>query len=126
MSGLQSGLMIKGEQRGVACADFDEDGRMDLAVTQNGAETRLFHNERANPGLRVGLTAPPGNPNAIGPNSGSKPATTSAPSLRFKVAPAIGRRTVPLQFCRRLDPPRASKSAGPEEKLPARMFLRAE
>ena len=47
-------------------ADFDEDGRIDLAVTQNGAETRLFHNERAVPGLRVRLKGPPGNPSGFG------------------------------------------------------------
>ena len=65
-TGLQSGLVIHGEQRGAAFGDFDEDGRMDLAVTQNGAETRLFHNERAVPGLRVRLKGSPGNPSAIG------------------------------------------------------------
>lgn len=62
----QSGLAIYGEQRGAAVADFDEDGRLDLAVTQNGAETRLFHNELAKPGMRVRLRGPPGNPAGIG------------------------------------------------------------
>lgn len=66
MASTQSGLAIYGEQRGAAFGDFDEDGRIDLAVTQNGAGTRLFHNEQAVPGLRVRLKGPPGNPSAIG------------------------------------------------------------
>ena len=42
--GSQSGLAIYGDQRGAAYSDFDGDGRLDLAVSQNGAATRLFHN----------------------------------------------------------------------------------
>ncbi len=61
-----SGLNILGEQRGAATADFDRDGRPDLIVTQNGAETRLFRNRRGQPGLRVKLAGPPGNPTGIG------------------------------------------------------------
>jgi hypothetical protein len=58
--------MVYGEQRGAAVADFDGDGRVDLAVTQNAAQTRLFRNVRAKPGLRVRLKGPPGNPSGIG------------------------------------------------------------
>jgi len=61
-----SGLMIYGEGRGAAVCDFDEDGRCDLAVGQNGAQTRLFHNLGARPGLRVRMLGPPGNPMGIG------------------------------------------------------------
>jgi hypothetical protein len=64
--GQHSGLMVYGEQRGAAYADFDGDGRLDLAVSQNGAATRLFRNVGAAPGLRVRLTGPPGNPDAVG------------------------------------------------------------
>jgi hypothetical protein len=64
--GQQSGLMVYGEQRGAAYADFDGDGRLDLAVSQNGAPTRVFHNVGTRPGLRVRLVGPPGNPSAIG------------------------------------------------------------
>jgi hypothetical protein len=64
--GQESGLRVYGEQRGAAACDYDGDGRVDLAVTQNGAATRLFHNAGAKPGLRVRLEGPPGNPNAIG------------------------------------------------------------
>jgi len=42
--GQESGIAIYGEQRGCAAADFDGDGRPDLVVTQNGAETKLYRN----------------------------------------------------------------------------------
>ena len=65
-SGQESGLKIYGEQRGAALCDYDEDGRVDLVVTQNGAETKLYHNSGARPGLRVRLKGAPGNPQALG------------------------------------------------------------
>ena len=64
--GQVSGITVYGDQRGAAFADYDGDGRLDLAVSQNGAETKLFHNEHARPGLRVRLLGPPENPHAIG------------------------------------------------------------
>jgi hypothetical protein len=64
--GQDSGIVVYGEQRGCALADYDGDGRVDLAVTQNNDETRLFHNLRAQVGLRVKLAGPPGNPDGIG------------------------------------------------------------
>jgi hypothetical protein len=64
--GQESGVMVYGEQRGAALCDYDHDGRVDLVVTQNGAETRLFHNVGARTGLRVGLAGPAGNPCGIG------------------------------------------------------------
>jgi hypothetical protein len=64
--GQESGIVVYGEQRGAAVGDFDQDGRVDLAVTQNGAATKLFHNLSARPGLRVRLIGPPGNPTGIG------------------------------------------------------------
>lgn len=64
--GQESGFLIYGEQRGCALADFDADGRVDLAVGQNGAATKLYRNQKANPGLRVRLQGPPGNPQGIG------------------------------------------------------------
>jgi hypothetical protein len=51
---------------GAALADFNEDGRIDLVVTQNGAATKLYQNAAAKPGLRVRLAGPPGNPTGIG------------------------------------------------------------
>jgi enediyne biosynthesis protein E4 len=61
-----SGIKVYGEQRGAAVADFDGDGRPDLVVTQNGAETKLYRNLGARPGLKVRLVGPPGNPAGIG------------------------------------------------------------
>ncbi len=66
VDGAESGVAIYGEQRGAAAADFNGDGRMDLVVTQNGTETRLFRNDTARPGLRVRLVGPAGNPDGIG------------------------------------------------------------
>jgi len=66
MSGRESGIVVYGDQRGVAVADYDGDGRLDLAVTQNGALTRLFHNRGARPGVRVRLEGPASNPDGIG------------------------------------------------------------
>ena len=62
----ESGIAVFGEQRAAAAADFDHDGRVDLAVTQNGAATRLFRNKNGAPGLRVQLRGPPLNPQGIG------------------------------------------------------------
>ncbi len=64
--GQVSGIMVYGDQRGAALADYDGDGRIDLVVSQNGAETKLYHNEHARPGLRVRLQGGPLNPRAIG------------------------------------------------------------
>jgi len=66
LPGQRSGLIVYGEQRGAAYADFDGDGRLDLAVSQNGDSTRLFRNVGAQPGLRVRLVGTQGNPNAVG------------------------------------------------------------
>ncbi|HXG47267.1 MAG TPA: VCBS repeat-containing protein, partial [Methylomirabilota bacterium] len=64
--GQRSGVRVYGEQRGSATGDFDGDGRVDLAVTQYGGETRLFRNTAATPGLRVKLAGPPLNPAGVG------------------------------------------------------------
>jgi len=61
VSGQDSGIKIYGEQRGGAVGDFDADGRPDLAVSENGAGTKLFRNVRAKSGLRVRLVGPAGN-----------------------------------------------------------------
>lgn len=64
--GQESGVMAYGEHRGAALCDYDGDGRVDLAVAQNAAETKLYRNVRARPGLRVRLAGPPGNPDGLG------------------------------------------------------------
>ena len=64
--GARSGILIYGDQRGAAHADFDRDGRIDLVVSQNGAATRLLRNRGAAPGLRVRLIGPAANPDGVG------------------------------------------------------------
>jgi enediyne biosynthesis protein E4 len=76
----QSGIAIYGEGRGAAAADFDRDGRLDLAVAQNGAATRLFRNLSGTPGLRVELAGPAGNPRGIGAVVRSTVAGKSGPA----------------------------------------------
>ena len=76
--GQVSGVKVYGEQRGCALADYDGDGRIDLVVTQNGAQTKLYRNVGAKPGLRVRVAGPVGNPNGIGA------------TLRLKFADKLG------------------------------------
>ena len=66
MTGAESGLLVYGDQRGAAHADFDADGRLDLVISQNASTTRLLHNTGAKPGLRVRLRGAAGNADAIG------------------------------------------------------------
>ena len=62
----ESGIIIRGDQRGSALADFDADGRVDAAVAQNGGLTTLWRNVTGRPGVRVGLDGGAGNPTAVG------------------------------------------------------------
>ena len=66
LSVRESGVVIRGDQRGAAVADFDGDGRTDLAVAQNGGVTTLWRNASAKPGLRVRVDAGSQNPFGIG------------------------------------------------------------
>ncbi len=64
--GQESGIRIYGEQRGAALSDYNKDGRIDLAVSQNGARTKLYKNVQAKPGLRVRLKGDDKNLSAVG------------------------------------------------------------
>lgn len=61
-----SGLALFGEQRASAVADFDDDGRPDLAVARHGGPTRVFRNRATLRGWRVRCEGPPGNPTGVG------------------------------------------------------------
>jgi hypothetical protein len=66
VSAAESGIAIYGEQRGCAVSDYDRDGRVDLVVTQSNDQTKLLHNRRGRPGLRVRLEGGKGNPQYVG------------------------------------------------------------
>jgi len=106
VSGTESGLEVYGEQRGAAVCDYDEDGRVDWVVTQNGAATKLYHNRGAKPGLRVRAAGPPGNPDGVGAAMrlifGARP----GPVREIHAAAGIGPRTARCRcwVCRSPDP----------------------
>ena len=64
--GQESGVKVYGEQRGAALCDYDGDGRVDLVVSQNAAETKLYRNEGGKAGLRVRLVGGGSNGDGIG------------------------------------------------------------
>ncbi len=64
--GHASGIEVYGEQRGAALSDFNGDGKVDLAVSQNAAETKLYLNRTERAGMTVRLEGSPENRDAIG------------------------------------------------------------
>ncbi|MBI4658133.1 MAG: VCBS repeat-containing protein [Verrucomicrobia bacterium] len=66
MDASVTGIQVEGEQRGAALADFNHDGRVDVAVSQNSASTKLYLNQGAKRGIRVVLQGPIANPDAVG------------------------------------------------------------
>ena len=64
--GKKSGIEIYGEQRGAALSDFNKDGKVDLAVSQNGAKTRLYLNQTDKQGIRIHLMGPENNVESFG------------------------------------------------------------
>ncbi len=65
-SALISGIRIYGSQRATVAADFNLDGRMDLAVTQNAGPVVQLLNRSSEQGLRIKLRINNGNSHAIG------------------------------------------------------------
>jgi enediyne biosynthesis protein E4 len=66
LSGTESGVKVYGEQRGAALGDFNRDGRVDLAVSQNANRLKIFRNMSDRRGLSVTLEGPPSNGNGVG------------------------------------------------------------
>jgi len=66
VDGTESGIKKYGDQRGAAFADFDKDGKTDIAFAQNGSSTALYLNRTQNPGIRIKLLGPDSNSEAIG------------------------------------------------------------
>ena len=64
--GHVSGLTVYGEQRGAAFSDFNSDGKVDLAVSQNGAATKLYENRMSKRGIVIRLQGVPSNREGIG------------------------------------------------------------
>ena len=64
--GHNSGILVYGDQRGAAFSDYNMDGKVDLLVSQNGAETKLFQNENSKSGIRIILRGPKLNPWGFG------------------------------------------------------------
>ena len=62
----KSGIQIYGSQRASVAADFNLDGRLDLAVTQNAGPVVHLHNQSAEIGLRVELRTNTANEFAVG------------------------------------------------------------
>lgn len=61
-----TGIAVMGEQRGAALVDFNHDGRVDVAVSQNNSLTRLYANRGPKRGLRVEIVGLPRNPDGVG------------------------------------------------------------
>lgn len=64
--GQESGIRIYGDQRGAAYSDINHNGKLDIAVGQNGYQTAILMNESAEPGIRIRLKGTAENPSAIG------------------------------------------------------------
>src|SRR6266545_2409746 len=108
--------------------------------SQTEAETKLYHNVRARPGLRVWLKGPAGNPNGVGaqvrlimaPSSRLSPAAagrkapggrvkSTDPFERFTWGAGIGRKTASCRSWARRSRRNSCRCAGPVARsLPAR------
>ncbi len=103
--GQVSGVKVYGEQRGCALGDFDGDGRVDLVVSQNGAETRLYRNTAAKPGWRVRLAGPSGNPFGVGATLRLVSAQKMGPAREIHAGSGYWSQDSPVQVMSAAAPP---------------------
>lgn len=61
-----SGVKIYGDPRGAALGDINNNGKVDLIVSQNSSKTRLFFNKTEKSGYSVRLTGPDNNKDGVG------------------------------------------------------------
>ncbi len=66
ISGNVSGIKVYGDQRGAALGDFNNDGKVDLAISQNGGPVKLYLNQIKKRGYRIRLVGPEHNEDGIG------------------------------------------------------------
>ena len=109
-------FQVAGEYRGVAFADFDNDGRVDAVVTNVNGPARLFHNVTQNAGhwLALKLSGTTSNRDGIGANvivtlaSGDKLynhsttsvgyASSSEPLVRFGLGKGMIARVIQIRW----------------------------
>jgi len=103
--GQESGIAVYGEQRGAAAADYDGDGRVDLVVTQNATATKLYHNGRGKPGLRVRLVGPLANPTGIGATLRLKSGERLGPAREIHAGSGYWSQDSPVQVLSLLPEP---------------------
>ncbi len=61
-----SGLGESSQGRGLAVCDFNHDGRLDFVSARPNASVKLFRNKASSAGIRVSLTGPQNNIQAVG------------------------------------------------------------
>ena len=105
VAGQDSGVKLDGEQRACAVCDFDQDGRLDLVVTQNGGPCGLFRNVGARPGVRVRLRAPAENPDAIGALVRMQYGNRLGPARLVQAGSGYRSQDSRVQVFARVDPP---------------------
>jgi enediyne biosynthesis protein E4 len=78
---------------------------VDLVVTQNGAETKLYRNTQAKPGLRVRLKGPAGNPTGAGAVLRLKFGDRHGPAREVHAGSGYGSQDSAVQVLGAAEPP---------------------
>ena len=86
LTGKESGIRLYGEQRALSLADFNHDGRIDIAITENHGPLHLLQNINSRQGVRVRLIGPDNNPDAIGATMRLGNAQTQGPATYVKTS----------------------------------------